>query len=323
MNRSSVALAVLFAAAVGVVAGAIVGQWRRSNRPDVAAKPTPPPPSSPPAAPAPDPEVDHLKRRVAELEAALAAKEAPPPPIAPPPPAPDSEKTAAAKLAERFAALVEKGMDALRDPDFKQLAQDLKKAGPKAMEDLAKRLLNAESATERFLAGALIETMGDAAAIPFLSESLGKDEDLLVRRMTSHALAVIGTEPALGALRAAMAGDSDWGVRVNSAYGVAKQGQPDGLKLLEEAYTSSSTPAEYKLAVYGGLADVAAPSSAPIFRKVLSESTDLTYLILSIRAVEKMKDLESVSSLNRIAGDAKYPANVREAAKKAADAIAK
>jgi len=320
------ALAVLFAAAVGVVAGAIVGKSYRAYRPETAPKPVvapPPPPANPPPPPAHDPEVDVLKRRIAELEAALAAKEAPPPPIVPPAPPIETEKAIAAKLAARFAALAEKGMGALGDPDFRDLAQDLKKAGAKAIEDLAKRLLTAESATERFLAGALMETMGDAAAIPYLSQALGKDEDLLVRRMTSHALAVIGTEPALGPLRAAMADDADWGVRVNSAYGVAKQGQADGLKLLEEAYSSTTTPAEYKLAVYGGLADVAAPTSAPIFRKVLAESTDLTYLFLSIRAVEKMKDAESVAGLNRIAGDAKYPANIREAAKKAAEAIAK
>jgi HEAT repeat protein len=141
--------------------------------------------------------------------------------------------------------------------------------------------------------------------------------------MSSHAIALIENEAGLPSLRAAMSADSDWGVRVNAAYGVAKQGHADGLKALEDAYKSDSTPAEYRLAVLGGLADVASPSSAPIFRKVLAESTDLTYLYFAIGAVEKLKDASFIPELNRIISDAKYPANVREMAKKAADALAR
>ena len=122
---------------------------------------------------------------------------------------------------------------------------------------------------------------------------------------------------------AAMAADSDWGVRVNAAYGVAKLGQPDGVKALEDAYQSSATPAEYKLSVLGGLADVAATSSTPIFKKILAESTDIAYLYVAIGAAQKLNDVSFVPELNRIAADPKYSTNVREMAKKAADALAK
>jgi HEAT repeat protein len=276
-------------------------------------------PVADPAPPDQESEVLRLRQRVAELEAAEATRATQPSPRDPEAP----KQETPLKLADRLTALAPKGLNAFADPDFRALMADIKKAGSKAIAELAAILLKSESAQERFLAAALLEGAGDPAAIPSLGEALQKDADDLVRRMASHALAMIGTEPALPALRSAMAGDADWGVRVNSSYGLAKQGQADGLKVLEEYSTSSKTPPEYKLAVLAGLGDVAAPSSAPIFRRFLTSTTDMTYLIISISALEKMKDAGSIPDLQRVAANAALPANVREAAKKAAEVISK
>lgn len=138
-----------------------------------------------------------------------------------------------------------------------------------------------------------------------------------MRRMASHAIAVIGTEEALKPLREAMDADTDWGVRVNSAYGIAKAGGEDGLKYLQGAYLSENTPSEYLLAILGGLADVAAPSTAPLFRKILGDTEDPTYLFIAIGALKKMKDQSAVTELLRIV-DSDLPESIRRAA---ADAI--
>lgn len=322
MNRSSLA-ALVIGIALGVGATAFVTNLRREPAPPTSA---PPPAGATVGKPAPatstqdrEEEIQRLRQRVAELEAATAA------PVTPPPaPETNSPKEGSPlRLAERLTALASMGMGAFGDPDFGALLADIKKVGPKAIAELGAILLNSESAQERFTAGALLEGAGNPAAIPWLAEALQKDPDDLVRRMSSHAMAVIGTEAALPGLRSAMVGDSDWGVRVNSSYGLAKQGQSDGLKVLEDYSTSSKTPPEYKLAVLGGLADVAAPSSAPIFRKFLTETTDMSYLLISIAALEKMKDAASVPDLQRVAGNAALPGNIREAAKKAVEAISK
>ena len=119
-----------------------------------------------------------------------------------------------------------------------------------------------------------------------------------------------------------MTHDEDWGVRVNSAYGLAKLKQRDGLDTLQQFYASTETPAEYSLAILGGLADVAAPSTGPMFRKILADTTDPGYVLIAITALEKMKDAQALPDLQRIAASAKSDA-IRQAAQRAVDSLAK
>jgi HEAT repeat protein len=225
-------------------------------------------------------------------------------------------------LAAKFSALAEKGLAAYGSPDFQELAKLVKEGGKEAIELLARSLLKGAKSGERFIAAALLEAAGDAAAIPALSEALKSDADLMVRRMASHAIAVIGTEAAESPLRGAMTGDQDWGVRVNSAYGVAKLGREDGLAMLQNAYASADTPAMYRAAILGGLADVAAPSTAPLFRKILSDTKDETFLFMAIGALAKMKDEASRPDLERVASS-ELPESIREAARKALEQFGK
>jgi len=323
MNRAALA-ALAIGIALGVGVTAFVTNLRR--KPEPPAPPAAPPPNKVEAPPPPardyEEELRALRQQIEDLKATAAEPK-------PPSPAPSTDSTdppeenQASKFAERFAKIAKKGLGAYSSAELKALAADIKKAGPEALKAIIDRLLNAETATERFVAGALLEAVGDPAAIAALSQSLREDEDLLVRRMSSHGLAMIGTEASLAALRVAMTEDKDWGVRVNSAYGVAKQGQADGAKMLEEAYGSSTTPSEYRAIVFGALADIAAPTSVPIFRKVLTDSTEIGYLLGAIGALEKMKDAASIPDLQRVAGNTATPANVREAAKKAIETISK
>jgi len=287
-----------------------------------------PAPSSPEPRPLPSPSVDQsarlqeenraLTRRVEELEksrplpAAAPAKEETPKSGTPPP----------AEIAELFAKLAESGLAGFRSPKFGETLEAVKKSGKPSIEYLSQVLKTSTSATERFYAAALLEGAGDAAGLPGLVSALKSDSDSLVRRMASHALAVLGAPEGAGPLREAATGDSDWGVRVNSAYGLAKLNNDDGLKILQDAYESPSTPAEYRLAVLGGLADVAAPATAPLFRKILGDTQDVSYLLASIGALEKMKDTEALPALENLAGSSSSQI-VKQAAAKAIEAIRK
>lgn len=286
----------------------------------LARRPAPPPETPAPAAPVPAPAsaVDENRRltaRVAELEARLNAPAA----AAPPPSAPPAE--AAVDLAARFEALVEKGLAAMAEAPA--LAELVKKKGKEGFDLLAARLLQGKTSQERFLAAAVLGSTQDPAAVGALAEALAKDPDDLVRRMASHALATMKQEPAEGSLRAAMGGDADWGVRVNSAYGLAKLGHADGLRMLEDAYTSSETPAEYRVAILGGLADVGSLQTAPLFRRMLSDTRDPTYLFIAVSALGKMKDAGARADLERLASAADVPASIREAAQKAIAEVSK
>jgi HEAT repeat protein len=281
----------------------------------------------------PEPE----KPRMATVPAPTARlPEAPRPPAPPlaepekPKPAPPAVALKEDKAVEKaspevrdlFAKLAEIGLAAFGNPKYAETLNAVKAAGKPAVEFLMNTLRTSTSATERFLAAALLEGTADPAAVPALADALKGDKDDIVRRMASHGLAVLGVPEAEAPLRAAAAGDTDWGVRVNSAYGLAKLKNDDGIRQLREAYESTATPAEYRLAVLGGLADVAAPSTAPLFRRILADTQDATYLLLSIGALEKMKDAEAIPALQRIASSTQ-PDLVKQRAGRAIESIGK
>ena len=228
----------------------------------------------------------------------------------------------ALELRDLFAKLSEAGLGAFRSPKFAETLETVKSSGKPAMEFLMNILRTSSSATERFMAAALMEGAGDPTAVESLAFALKADKDDMVRRMASHALAVLGAPAAEAPLRAATVDDTDWGVRVNSAYGLAKLQKEDGLRILRDAYESSETPAEYRLAILGGLADVAAPSTAPLFRRILSDTKDASYLLMSIGALEKMKDVESINALQQVVNSTQ-PEMVKQAATRAIESIRK
>jgi HEAT repeat protein len=300
-------------AAMGV-AWLLLGPPRRPAE----ARPAPPPALSPDRSVQLEEENRKLVRRVEELEKSRST-----PPFLPSKnEKATSDATPPAGVGELFAKLTELGLAGFRSPKFAETLEAVKKGGTPSIDYLSKVLRTSTSATDRFFAAALLEGAADPAGLPGLVEALKGDGDDMVRRMASHAIAMLGAPEGAAALREAATGDPDWGVRVNSAYGLAKLNQEDGLKILRDAYESSETPSEYRLAVLGGLADVAAPSTAPLFRKILTDTQDVSYLLASIGALEKMKDAGALPALEQLAGSSSSQL-VKQAATKAIDAIRK
>lgn len=283
-------------------------------------------PEEPRRAPAPaspvDPRIARLEeenRRLSDQVAELKSAK----PVAPPVEA-KVEKPAAPPpdFKDRFTALAEKGLAAFQSPDLAEFLKTVKESGRPAVDFLANVLRTSASAGERFLAAAILEGAADPSAASALAEAMKADKDDMVRRMASHALAVLAVPEGEKPLRAACTADPDAGVRLNSAYGLAKLKQDDGLRILLGAYEAADTPAEYRAGILGGLADVAAPSTAPLFRRILADSKEAGYLLTAIHALEKMKDVESLPALRQVA--ASTPSDlVKQAASRAADSIQK
>jgi len=308
----------------GLLAGFIAGAFLAAVA-VLLARPRPEPPAPAPVAPPPSAalldaaaalkeENRVLKDKVAELEKAKAAT----PAQSKPEPKAEPEKPPAPDLKDLFAKMVESGG---RTGGVDVLAA-MKAQGKAGIEFMANVLKTSKAAMERLLAAAFLEQSGDVDAIEPLALALKNDNDDIVRRMAARAIGVLAMPGGEAPLRAAIADDPDWGVKVNSSYGLAKLGKDDGLKLLREYYESAETPAEYRLAILGGLADVAAPSTAPLFRKMLADTKDASYLLAAIGALGKMKDAESIPALEKIAGSAQ-PEMVKQAATKAIETIRK
>jgi HEAT repeat protein len=306
----------------GLLAGFIAGAFLSAGvvlllrpRPEPSAPaPVSPPPSAAvlDAAAALKEENRVLKDLVADLKKGKA-------PVPSPPEAKtEPEKPAGPDLKDLFAKMAESGG---RSGGVEVLAA-MKAQGKAGVEFMANVLRTSKSALERLLAAAFLEQSGDSASIEPLALALKNDTDDMVRRMAARALGVLAQPAGESPLRAAIADDPDWGVRVNASYGLAKLGKEDGLRLLREFYESTETPAEYRLGILSGLADVAAPSTAPLFRKILADTKDSAYLLAAIGALGKMKDVESLPALEKIAGSTSQEM-VKQAATKAIDTIRK
>ena len=307
----------------GALAGAIAGAFLAGGA-VLLLRPRPgPDPVRPAPAPTASPErVTRLEEENLRLKEQLAEAKKAKPPVPAPEPKVDKAAVPPPDLKERFAGLAEKGLAAFQSPDLAEFLKTVKDAGRPAVDFLANILRSSASASERFLAAAILEGAADPSSASALAEAMKGDKDDMVRRMASHALAVLAVPDGETPLRAASTGDSDFGVRLNSAYGLAKLKQDDGLRILLGAYEAADTPVEYRLGILGGLADVAAPSTAPLFRRILADSKEAGYLLTAIHALEKMKDAESLPALRQLATSTQ-PDLVKQAASKAADSIQK
>jgi HEAT repeat protein len=220
-----------------------------------------------------------------------------------------------------FEALARsKGVRALNDPQIYILADRLKKGGAEAVRRLSEALLHAETGAERAMAGRILERIGDPSATPLLGQSLLEDADPLVRRSSSRALAMLHGDDAIPPLVQAIENDADVGVRINSAYGLAKAGREDGLQALLGFYGAPEAQ-PYSAQVLGAIADLGNPETAPLFRSLLAGSKDIGTTLLSIRALETMKDSGALPLLASVIQNGTSGDSVQLEARKAYNAI--
>lgn len=321
MNRMPWVFGIVLALVAGLAIGYVAGSKAEPPERGPQAGPT----ASPQATPAPravDARVDELELEVTDLKADLARRtkegddlraeiealkatasvEVSGGPLHASK-TPEEQRKSRDAAAKAIDELAKKGLFAFMSPENKdlmaQVQEGLKGAGELAVEFLAEMLAGKDS-TKRFLAVSLLSELDIEKALPLYRKALFESEDDLVRRMASHSLATHKVEKALPDLMRAMKEDKDWGVRANSAYGVAKMGNKAGIDALVESYNDESHQPAERLGVLGGIADIADPSTAPLFRDLLAKSKDDTTLLLSIGAVEKMMDKSSLAPLQAI-----------------------
>lgn len=267
-----------------------------------------------------------LTQRLADLE--RQAKEAAARPVPPPtpagepsaaPPAPESKPTRES-VAAAFEKVADEGLFAYGTPALKKIEEQVKALGKDGLAFLFERLEKDERSAARFLVAAMLEDLADPAAVPALEKALKDDGESIVRRMAAHALAVSHTADSFAALDDAMRHDKDWGVRANSAYGLAKAGKREGLDELVKFYQDPNLDAQVKPNILGGLMDVADPSTAPIFRDLLKSQKEIGFQLMAIKALEKMKDTGSLEDLNLIINSSPND-SVKAAARAAYNAI--
>jgi HEAT repeat protein len=150
---------------------------------------------------------------------------------------------------------------------------------------------------------------------------LGSDSDTLVRRGCSHALAMIGTEQIIAPLLQAINNDADMGVRINSAFGLARINRQEGKEFLIQVYQDKNNQAFMRLAACQALSMVADRSMLEFFRQVRTEEKDIGYQLWIIQAYQKIGTQEVLPELLEMYQQS-TDQTVREAARKAYNNIA-
>lgn len=307
------AFAALLGLAVGFGASLLLLSLRR---------PEPAPPPSPgPRAPESE-EVLRLRKEIFGLRQELALLRTDPQPPRPEPAVPPDPP--ASTVQETFAQVARDGLDHIGTPEFERLMEKILADRRGCVGFLLERLARSASWEERYYA-ALLLPMADATdpgSVATLVEAFRRESDVVVRRMLARALAHGKPELSLGPLREAMSLDADPHVRLQAAYGLSRAGQDEGRQALEGVYSSPASENDLRRTALLRLVELSAPPSAPLFRRILSESREEWALMQAMAGLGKLRDAASLPALQAFAGS-DYSGMVRDEARKAVEQILK
>ena len=226
-------------------------------------------------------------------------------------------------LADLKALSKEHGMSvyAMFDPSH-PLFKELQAMGPAGITMLTD-LLKTGTDTERFVAAALMEKLLDPSAIPALSDALfGQNKgNLMVQRMASHALAIIGGEAAIGPMEQVLTDGPEWGVQANAAFGLAQMGRESGIEWLMDTYQRGEDPM-MKAVLLPAMAEVGDKRYLPIMHQILQEETEYSRRTIALMGITKASQSESLPILEALIDDPEADKMLLAAAKKAFNEIA-
>ena len=202
------------------------------------------------------------------------------------------------------------------------LFKELQAMGPEGIK-LLTNLLKTGSDTERFVAAALMEKLLDPSAIPALSDALfGENKgNLLVQRMVSHALAIIGGEQSIAPLEQVLTDGPEWGVKANAAFGLAQMGRDSGVEWLMDTYQNGEDPM-MKAALLPAMAEVGDKRYLPIMHQILQEETEYSRRTIALVGITKASQPDSLPILEALIDDPQADKMLLVAAKKAFNEIA-
>jgi hypothetical protein len=193
---------------------------------------------------------------------------------------------AADEVAKDFEKFAKLGPMAYADPGLGELAKKLSAMGDEGRGLLADQL-SSDSASTRFVAAAVAEKMKDPGLIPDLRKAALEDEDFLVRRMSSHALAFMESDEAGDALVEVLKKETgDVGVKLNAWYGLASLKRAEAVELFDGVLDAAGGDIPPDLVVDTALkVTTANPGLLPALRKAYDRSTVSTPLKVRILQV--------------------------------------
>ena len=285
-------------------------------------------------------QVEELQRRLADLEnparvleekdseirrlrEKLAALPAPPPAGEEPESEEESPPRSKEEILSDFRELARKGVAAYAQLQAKNhpLVEEFRRLDGEGI-DLLSGLLSEGGDSDRFLAAAMMEALKDPRAIGPLESAIfdGNAENVMVQRMSSHALAFLDSEEEIPALERVMKEGSEWGVRINATYGLAKRGHRGAVQQLRQTYRDADD-AISREQTFAVMAEVGEASYLPLFQERLGKEETYSTRFVAVRGIAKVGDEASLPLLSAIAEDPGEDKALQVEAKKAYNKI--
>lgn len=211
----------------------------------------------------------------------------------------------------RIAELRKQGIGALTDQStVAALVADLISLGEAGFQAAAE-LLASDDADERVVATQLLKGLGDPRAVQLLQDALS-DSNTTVQTLASHALCFMDGAGVLDACRAGMDSKND-NVRINSMFGLVRQGDQKGVDLTLALLRDENSP--FRGPMIQGVLLLTSEPAIPLVDEIRMQfASNADVMNAAIDFYRRVGTALARSRLQNIAGDAALPQAIRDLA---------
>lgn len=198
------------------------------------------------------------------------------------------------------------------------LLDTLRDMGEPAVLALMQVLQDGIETRERSVAARLLGSLQDPQALPALQNVLESETDLLLRRAAARGLSRLQVPEAIPILDAVLTNaQEDRFVRMSAAYGLARQGETQGINGLEQIFTESAADGRGHYLAFRALMALNSAQSVPLMRQIVNSEAEVTYRVRAIQFLADQGDQEAVPLLQQVVGETHEQPSVRETAERA------
>ena len=227
---------------------------------------------------------------------------------------------------ERFQKYLEEMKAAggqVRWPRLREVASDLQAMGESGVTALLRSLSNGATSDERRAAAQLLGEIGATQALPYLQGILENDTDVLLRRAAASAMRRLDSPDAAPLMQAIMANpNEDRFVRLSAAYGLAQQGNTNGIVGLEQIFNEAALDGRGRDMAFRALNSLNDDRALPFMRQLAMSNAEVGFRLGAIRFLGLQGDAQSLGSLQQIMQSSNEQPSIRDAATQAHAMIA-
>jgi HEAT repeat protein len=211
----------------------------------------------------------------------------------------------------------------VRWPRLREVASDLQAMGESGITALLRSLSNGATSDERRAAAQLLGEIGATQALPYLQGILENDNDVLLRRAAASAMRRLDSPDAVPLMQAIMANpNEDRFVRLSAAYGLAQQGNTNGIVGLEQLFNEAALDGRGRDMAFRALNSLNDTRALPFMRQLAVSNAEVGFRLGAIRFLGLQGDSQSLGSLQQIMQSSNEQPSIRDAATQAHAMIA-